>query len=113
MFHQHGYHVEATASVEEAQGRLDEQRPPTALVSDVRLDPFSGLHLAMLAAHLPFTVSVLLDEDYDNMRQSQAMQFWALYVVKPIDHAELARYVAFHAKAALGNWLPSLPSPRS
>ena len=55
-----GYWVTVTSGFREAHERLD-RHPPRVLISDVRLGVFNGLHLAVLASHLPTTAAILLD----------------------------------------------------
>jgi DNA-binding response OmpR family regulator len=88
-----GYWVTVTSGFREAHERLD-RHPPRVLISDVRLGAFNGLHLAVLASHLPTTAAILLDRDFDELRQAQAMQQGALYVLKPVDYLELEQRVS-------------------
>ncbi len=88
-----GHRVTVTAGFAEARQQL-EKHPPGVVISDIRLGDFNGLHLALLASNLPTTASIVLDDHRDPMLESQAREFQAVYLVKPIDTIELITHIS-------------------
>ena len=80
---EHGHRVTATVSFPEARQQL-EAHPPGIIVTDIRLDAFNGLQLVLLATHLLTTASIVLDDHYDAVLESQAQEFQAGYLVPSI-----------------------------
>ena len=90
---EHGHRVTATASFPEARDQL-EKHPPGVVITDVRLGDFNGLHLALLSTHFMTTRAIVLDDYLDPVLESQAQEFGALYLVKPVDPLELTIQVS-------------------
>ena len=88
-----GHRVTVTTSFVEARDQL-EKHPPSMIIADVRLGEFNGLHLALLSTHFMTTSSIVLDDDFDPVLQSQAQEFGAIYLVKPVDPFELTTQVS-------------------
>ncbi len=90
---EHGHRVTATANFPEAMQQL-KRHPPGIIVTDIRLGAFNGLQLVLLATHLLTTASIVLDDHYDAVLESQAQEFQAGYLVKPVDLSELTTRVS-------------------
>ena len=84
-----GEHVVATGSFEEARKALDGEHFD-ALVTDVRLGEFNGLHLAVIGrdAHPDMRIVVFSGFD-DPVLRSEADHVGAEYLVKPVSGATL------------------------
>ena len=107
VLQERGYTVTGTSSFHEARQEL-EHSPPQVLISDIRLGAFNGLHLALLARHARVAETILLDDKFDSVLESDARRFYALYLVKPIDLVELTGHVSrMVGRAAPTAWAPS------
>ena len=75
--------------------RVADQRAPELVISEVRLGAFNGLHLAIRyrAGQQPGRV-ILIDTIFDSVLEQDAERVGAVYVVEPVEHAELLEHVA-------------------
>ena len=86
-----GYAVVASESVQEGRSVLEES-PPDLLITDVRLGAFNGLQLlAMSPRPIPTIVTTGFP---DPVLESEARQFGAQFLLKPIEPAGLLTLVA-------------------
>jgi DNA-binding response OmpR family regulator len=86
-----GYDVVATESLQEGRSVLDEGSPDL-LIADVRLGAFNGLQLiAMSPRPIPTIVTTGFP---DSVLETEARQFGAKFLLKPIEPANLLTLVA-------------------
>jgi DNA-binding response OmpR family regulator len=86
-----GYDVVATESVQEGRSALEEASPDL-LIADVRLGAFNGLQLiAMSSRPIPTIVTTGFP---DPVLETEARQFGAKFLLKPIEPANLLTLVA-------------------
>ena len=86
-----GYDVVATESLQEGRTVLEEASPDL-LIADVRLGAFNGLQLiAMSPRPIPTIVTTGFP---DSVLETEARQFGAKFLLKPIEPANLLTLVA-------------------
>ena len=86
-----GYDVVATEGMQEGRSALEEASPDL-LIADVRLGAFNGLQLiAMSPRPIPTIVTTGFP---DPVLESEARQFGAKFLLKPIEPANLLTLVA-------------------
>jgi len=84
-----GFRVEAYGSFEEGRAAVLRE-PAHALVVDVRLGAFNGLHLAHIARRLNETMTVIAVSGFDDpVLREDAASIQASYLVKPIQSQQL------------------------
>lgn len=84
-----GYTARACASFPDARRMLDEGAPPQALVTDVRLGPYNGLHLvAVTRVEFPRTVAIVIG-GRDHVLEVEAAGLGARYLLTPVSPREL------------------------
>lgn len=86
-----GHAVIACAGFNEGRRRLAEDHFD-ALITDVRLGAYNGLHLVVLAA--PSTIKIALSAFPDSVIRREAEQAGARFVVKPSDCATVSALLA-------------------
>ena len=85
----HGYGVTSACGFQAAVEALN-VHAPEFLISDLRLGAFNALHLAIRHRHdHPGMQSIVLDCVHDPGIEREARRLGALYLVEPIDAAEL------------------------
>jgi len=84
---QDGHEVVACATFEEAHRHLIEDRFD-ALIADVRLGAYNGLHLITLAA--PATLKIAVSAYVDTVIRQEAERAGARFVLKPADCASVS-----------------------
>lgn len=97
-----GYHVLVASDFAEARHALDVHRP-ALLVSDVKLNAYNGLHLAILSRGLSEGSHALLIGDADAVLQKEAEREQATYLTPPLEEQAFL--------AAVRQWLQA-PEPR-
>lgn len=84
-----GFSARASASFPDARRTLEEGPPPEALVTDVRLGPYNGLHLVAVArVELPRTVAIVIGGQ-DHVLEVEAAGLGARYLLSPVTPREL------------------------
>ena len=74
---------------------LLQSEPPDALVTELRLGAFNGLHLVMrLQGHAPESVAVVYTEFPDPVLEKQALQMGAHFLIKDDDPSRLLTLLA-------------------
>ena len=81
-----GYDVVEARTFQEARRIIKDYPPPGILVTEIRLAGFNGLHL--IIANMKPIPSVVISSA-DPVLQAEALRYGALYLVKPVSHAEL------------------------
>lgn len=98
-----GWDVEATTSFTDARRLLADR--PDAVITDLRLGEYNGLHLAMLAKSADPDVYVIVTGDHgDASSQHDAEAFEATFVSKPCTGRELTTMIAAHASPRPAVW---------
>lgn len=91
-----GCDVDATTSFTDARRLLLDR--PDAVVADVRLGEFNGLHLAMLARHADPDVQIVITaRREDSAMQPDAEALEATFVNKPCTGRDIASLITEHA----------------
>ena len=106
-----GYDTLTASDVPTAMHILAE-RPPALLLTDIRLDPYNGLHLVAMAPRpIP---AIVLTGFADPSIEADARRLGAEYLVKPVSPATLCEVVRRTLGAAheRGVFLPARQSPR-
>jgi DNA-binding response OmpR family regulator len=84
-----GYAVKTCGTFAEAKRQIMADSPPV-LVVDVRLEGFNGIHLAILARQLNPNSRIVVLSGYDDpVLRRDAMALGAVYLLKPLNSAEL------------------------
>jgi len=79
-----GRPVETSDSLEDARKKLLEAKFDI-LITDVRLGPFNGLQLAIIARDRDPEIGIIVFSGYDDpVLQAEAAQIGARYLVKPV-----------------------------
>ncbi len=93
--------------------------PPDVLISDVRLREFNGLHLALYARDYLVKGTIVMGTPADVPLADEATRLGAVFLVKPVDLAEVCMHVSMilepQPDTGLSNRSQSrarLPSPR-
>ena len=74
---------------------LVQSEPPDALITELRLGAFNGLHLVMrLQGHAPESVAVVYTEFPDPVLEKQALQMGAHFLIKDDDTSRLLNLLA-------------------
>lgn len=97
------FRVETAAGFEAALDRvlLD---PPDAIVTELRLGAFNGLHLIMrLRGHCPDVVAVVYTAFPDPVLERQAHQMGATYLIRDGDPSPLVALLADQVTAGAGS----------
>src|SRR5438067_4834330 len=90
-----GFDVTVVSTFEDAKRRLSTVSALELLITDVRLGPYNGFHLALRArASHPHICIIIADQARDVALEREARGLGATYVVKPLPHDQLARLVA-------------------
>jgi DNA-binding response OmpR family regulator len=98
------YHVATATTFEDASAGLA-QTKPDAIIADIRLGAYNGLHLVFRARGLfPDVVGIVTDASLDSVLQADAAAANVVYLVKPLD-----RDVLLHL---LDRRLRERPDPR-
>ena len=88
-----GFAVLSCATFAEARAQLTTRRV-SALLTDVRLAEYNGLHLAQLARTLHPRAGVIVFSGYsDDMLQAEARNLGAVWLLKPLDLAALREHL--------------------
>lgn len=88
-----GFTVLSCATFAEARAQLTTRRV-SALLTDVRLAEYNGLHLAQLARTLHPRAGVIVFSGYsDDMLQGEARNLGAAWLLKPLDLAALREHL--------------------
>ena len=83
-FNRAGRPIATSGSFEEARKKLLAE-PFDILVTDVRLGPFNGLQLAIIARDRDPGIGIIVFSGYDDpVLQAEAAQIGARYLVKPV-----------------------------
>ena len=100
----------ATVASQFAEAKtLIAQQAPDAIVADVRLKEFNGLHLALRGkAAKPSMIAIVVSETDDPVLQAEARGLGAIFMVKPLRSAEL-RAALQRALAARNDDPPPTP----
>ena len=94
-----GYAVKTCSTFAEAKRQILADSPPV-LVVDVRLEGFNGIHLAILARQLnPQTRIVVLSGYDDPVLRRDALALGAVYLLKPLNSAELLAAIESSGRA--------------
>jgi len=89
------FRAEGYGSFEEGRAALLRE-PADALIVDVRLGAFNGLHLAHLARRQSETMTIIAVSGFDDsVLREEASSIHASYLVKPIEPQQL-RDILFH-----------------
>ena len=89
-----GFAVLACATFGEARAQLSTRRV-AALLTDIRLAEFNGLHLVQLALTLhPRARLVVFSGHSDDVLQTEAQRVGALWLLKPLDLDALRQHLA-------------------
>jgi ActR/RegA family two-component response regulator len=84
-----GYEVVSCSTFESARRAILE-RTPDIVVTDVRLEAFNGLQLAMLARDVSPTARIIVFSGYaDPVIEADARRIGATYLVKPVSGPQL------------------------
>ena len=84
-----GYDIVASDSFEDARRTL-RSRKFDVLITDVRLGPFNGLQLAILARDLHPDIRLIVISGFDDtVLKSDARRLGAVFLVKPVTTADL------------------------
>src|SRR5436190_6695707 len=90
-----GFDVTVVSTFEDAKRRLSTGQPLALLITDVRLGPYNGFHLALRArATHPNICIIIADQARDAALEREARGLGATYLVKPITPEQLTRLVA-------------------
>lgn len=85
--------VETSDSFEGARKKLIEERFDI-LITDVRLGPFNGLQLAIIARDRYPEIGIIVISGYDDpVLQAEAAQIGARYLVKPVGFEQLLEVI--------------------
>lgn len=86
-----GLRVQACSTFEEARAALIRE-PSDALIVDIRLGAFNGLHLAHLARAQNAAMTVVVVSGFDDsVLRAEAASINASYLVKPIQPLDLRK----------------------
>ncbi|HEY7173097.1 MAG TPA: response regulator [Vicinamibacterales bacterium] len=89
-----GFDVTVVSTFEDAKRRLSTGQPLALLITDVRLGPYNGFHLALRArATHPNICIIIADQSRDAALEREARGLGATYLVKPIAPEQLTRLV--------------------
>lgn len=102
-----GYDVDVAEDFDGARSRL-EAASPDVLVSDIKLDAYNGLHLAIWSRGRSLTTKTLLIGDPDRVLEKEAERERALYVSPPLTEKAFVAAVG----SLLGLYSPARRSPR-
>ena len=102
-----GYRVNAAIDFQEARGYL-ETAAPDLLVSDVKLDAYNGLHLAIWTSGRRLPTRTMLIGEPDLVLQKEAEREHAMYMLAPLEQAVFLSAVT----ALLETEPPTRRSPR-
>jgi DNA-binding response OmpR family regulator len=90
-----GFDVTLVSTFEDAKRRLSTGQPLSLLITDVRLGPYNGFHLALRARAMhPNICIIIADQSRDAALEREARGLGATYLVKPIAPEQLTRLVA-------------------
>ena len=90
-----GLSVVPCASFDAGRVALTSSPPADALIVDIRLGTFNGLHLAHLAKQINPKMCVVADSGFDDpVLQAEAQSIGAQLLLKPIDSTELRRHLS-------------------
>jgi DNA-binding response OmpR family regulator len=85
------YNVATATTFEDASAGLA-QTKPDAIIADIRLGAYNGLHLIFRARGLfPDVVGIVTDASLDSVLQSEAAAANVAYLVKPLDRDDVLR----------------------
>lgn len=85
MLSSEGYHVVTTTTFEDASAGLALSKPD-AIIADIRLGAYNGLHLVFRARGMfPDVVGIVTDATLDLVLQAEADAARVAYRVKPVD----------------------------
>jgi DNA-binding NtrC family response regulator len=94
----HGLEVVAQGTFESARRALRSESFD-ALLTDVRLGAFNGLHLAVEARNMHPDMRIIVFSGFDDpVLRSEAERIGALYMVKPVTAQQLTSYLALTQK---------------
>ena len=89
-----GYRAVAIGTFEEARKALSD-RPPDALVTDVRLGDYNGIQLVHIAKQRnPATIVVAVSGIDDPVLRVEAAKAGAAYLLKPDELSRLRQYLS-------------------
>jgi two-component system response regulator RegA len=89
MFQQEGFAVTSSSTYENARECL-RQEAFEVLVTDVRLGPYNGLQLAVVAHALDPSIRLVIISGFDDpVLRAEADDLGATYLVKPVGTARL------------------------
>ncbi len=92
-FKRAGWPVATSGSFEEARKKLLEEKFDV-LITDVRLGPFNGLQLAIIARDRYPEVGIIVFSGYDDpVLQAEAAHLGAHYLVKPVGFDQLLEVI--------------------
>lgn len=90
-----GFDVTVVSTFEDAKRRLSTGQPLALLITDVRLGPYNGFHLALRARAIhPRICIIIADQARDMALEREARGLGATYIVKPISAEQLTTLVA-------------------
>jgi CheY-like chemotaxis protein len=90
-----GFDATVVSTFEDAKRRLSTGAPLVLLITDVRLGPYNGFHLALRArATHPNICIIIADQARDAALEREARGLGATYLVKPITPEQLTRLLA-------------------
>ena len=99
-----GYHVVTTTTFEDASAGLAVTKPD-AIIADIRLGAYNGLHLVFRARGIfPDVVGIVTDITIDPVLEGEAAAAQVAYLLKPLEHESLL--------ALLDQRLRERPDPR-
>jgi DNA-binding response OmpR family regulator len=102
-----GYEASAVVDFREARRAL-EASSPDLLVTDIKLDAYNGLHLAIWARGRGMTTKVIVIGEPDFVLQQEAEREGVAYLVPPLDRQTFMAVV----EARLTAYSPTRRSPR-
>jgi DNA-binding response OmpR family regulator len=105
-----GFHVTLAETFAKAKERLS-SRPPSVLITDVRLGEYNGLHLVLRGKSLrPDMAAIVLSDAADPVLQADAEAMGATFVVKPVTPRDFcAAVMRTLARASRGQTAPIRP----
>jgi DNA-binding NtrC family response regulator len=84
-----GFEVTVAETFAKAKDRLN-TRPPTVLLTEIRLGEYNGLHLVLRGkAQRPTLAALVMSDIADPVLQADAEAMGATFLIKPLDNREL------------------------
>ncbi len=87
ILQRHGYEVTGVTTFDEARRLLRATPPPDLLLTDVRLGSYNGLQLVVLRNAM--TAAIIMSGYWDTTIADEGRQHGAIYLLKPVPHAQL------------------------